>query len=162
LEKDRPALGLYFARKPAKEIMQPLVLAGLVAYIPAGADNHKVRGTVWAAQDCTLYTVTPHMHMIGRKNQGTMTSPRGQAGKPVPLIGIDDWDFNWQEMYYFKGPVKVKDGTRFDLEAVYDNSAKNPNNPSRPPRLVLVGEDTTNEMCFGFLNGTSAVPGALG
>jgi hypothetical protein len=90
LEKDRPALGLYFAKKPAKEIMQPLVLAGLLAYIAAGADNHKVRGTVWAAQDCTLYTVTPHMHMIGRKIKVTMTPP---GGKAVTLIGIDDWDF---------------------------------------------------------------------
>jgi mono/diheme cytochrome c family protein len=159
VEKDRPTLGLYFAKKPAKEIMQPLVLAGWLTYIPAGAEDHKVRGSVWAAQDCTLYTVTPHMHMIGRKIRATMTPPEG---KTVPLIGIDDWDFNWQEMYHFKEPVKVKSGTRFDLEAVYDNSARNPNNPSKPPRLVLVGEQTTNEMCFVFFNGTSAVPGALG
>ena len=40
--------------------------------------------------------------------------------------------------------------TRFDIEAVFDNTDKNPNNPSHPPKIVTFGEQTTNEMLFGF------------
>jgi peroxiredoxin len=159
VEKDRPSLGLYFARKPAREILQPLVLGGMMLYVPAGADNYKVQGRLWVVQDCTLYTVIPHMHLLGKKIKVTMTPPES---KPMTLLGINSWDFNWQEIYYFKEPLKVKSGTRLDLEAVYDNSDKNPNNPSKPPRTVFVGEETTNEMCFAFFNGTSAEPGGIG
>jgi len=37
---------------------------------------------------------------------------------------------------------------------VFDNSAKNPNNPA-PAKLVTYGEATTDEMLFGFFG---AVP----
>ena len=49
----------------------------------------------------------------------------------------------------------VTAGTRLDVEARYDNSASNPNNPNRPPRTVTYGEETTNEMCFVFLGGVA-------
>jgi hypothetical protein len=87
-----------------------------------------------------------------------MTPP---GGKPETLIAINDWDYNWQETYYFKEPLKVKAGTRFDVEGVYDNSRKNPFNPSDPPRVVRFGEQTTNEMCFGFLQAVGDKPGPV-
>jgi hypothetical protein len=34
------------------------------------------------------------------------------------------------------------------VEAEYDNSADNPNNPSSPPKRVRWGEQTTDEMCL--------------
>jgi hypothetical protein len=94
----------------------------------------------------------PHMHMIGKKIKVTMTPP----DSPVQtLLAIDEWDYNWQETYFLKEPIKVKAETRFDVEAYYDNSDKNPNNPFSPPRTIRFGEQTTNEMCFVFLGVTS-------
>ena len=78
-----------------------------------------------------------------------------EPGKPEVLVGIGNWEYNWQEKYFFKEPIPVKAGTRFDVEAVFDNSANNPNNPTSPPKRVRFGEDTTNEMCFGFLDATT-------
>jgi hypothetical protein len=95
----------------------------------------------------------PHMHLLGKQIKVTMTPPDGTA---TTLVNIKDWDYNWQETYFFKEPIKVKTGTRFDVEAIYDNSTGNPNNPFNPPRTVWFGEQTTNEMCFVFLNGISA------
>ena len=71
-------------------------------------------------------------------------------------MAIKDWDYNWQETYLFKDPIDVKAGTVMEVEAVYDNSDKNPNNPFDPPQRVTFGEQTTNEMCFVFLGGVSA------
>ena len=96
------------------------------------------------------------MHMIGKEIAVTMTPPDGPAQK---LFAIKEWDYNWQETYIFKEPVKVQAGTRFHLDAYYDNSAKNPHNPSNPPKMVTFGEQTFNEMCFVFLGGTSDRPG---
>src|SRR5207245_9963095 len=54
---------------------------------------------------------------------------------------------------------KLKPGTVMEVEAIYDNSDANFNNPNHPPRLVTIGEQTTNEMCFVFLGATSDGPG---
>ena len=47
--------------------------------------------------------------------------------------------------------MKIPKGTRIELQYVYDNSAGNPRNPSSPPRRVIYGEETTDEMALLFL-----------
>jgi hypothetical protein len=162
-EKDRTAIGLYFAKKPVERRFQGVVIPGggrlpFLLMIPAGKSDHRVQGSIWTDQDCTLYTVMPHMHMIGKKIKVTMTPPEGTA---QTLVAIDEWDYNWQETYLLREPVRVQAGTRFDVEAVYDNSAGNPNNPNNPPQLVRFGQQTTDEMCFVFLGVTSDRPGRI-
>jgi hypothetical protein len=158
-ERDGTRMGLYFAKKPGTQALQSLAIPGLLLAIPAGADNYPVRGSLWVAEDCTLHTVTPHMHLLGKKIKITMTPPG--AGTTV-LLGIDQWDFNRQEAYILKKSLRVPAGTRFDVSAVYDNSDRNPSNPNHPPRTVLLGEQTTNEMCFGFVGLTPDKPGPVG
>ena len=46
-------------------------------------------------------------------------------------------------------------GTMVDLESYADNSSANPVNPNSPPRLVTFGEQSTNEMCIGFIGCTA-------
>ena len=159
VEKDRTRVGLYFSKKPVAKPIQGVIIPGLFWTIPPGVENYRVAGSIWLAEDCHLVTITPHMHLLGKRIKITMTPP---GGKPITLIGIDEWDYNWQETYYFKKPVAVKAGTRFTVEGVFDNSAANPNNPNKPPRRVFLGEETTNEMCFGFLGVTRDKPGVIG
>ncbi len=163
-EKDRTKVGLYFAKKSDLKPMQQIVLAGgrgaraRFFMIPAGASNHRIAGTAWVDQDCTIHSVLPQMHLLGKSIKVTMTPPDAAT---QTLVAIDNWDYNWQETYVFKQPIPVKAGTKFDIEAYYDNSANNPNNPSNPPKLVTFGEQTTNEMCFGFIGVTSEKPGRI-
>jgi thiol-disulfide isomerase/thioredoxin len=154
VEKDKLQIGLYFAKK--NEGMKPFkggVIAGLIISIPANNDHFKVTGTSEASEDCTLHSIMPHMHLIGRSIKVTMKEP--DANSPITLLDIKDWDYNWQETYFLKEPMKIKKGTTFTVEAVYDNSDKNPNNPNNPPKPVTFGEQTTNEMCFIFFGATS-------
>jgi peroxiredoxin len=164
-EKDRTRIGLYLAKKPENKPFQRLVLAGGTRagrvpffMIPAGESHHRIHGTGWLDQDCVIYSVMPHMHLIGRQIKVTMTPPDGDT---MTLVSIDDWNYNWQETYFFKKPIAVKSGTRFEIEAYYDNSSGNPDNPNSPPRPVMFGEQTTNEMCFGFIGATSDKPGRI-
>ncbi|MCI0638734.1 MAG: redoxin domain-containing protein [Gemmataceae bacterium] len=158
VEKDRTQIGLYFSKTKKNKPFQGHVIAGSSGLlrpffmIPAGAERHHLGGDLWASGDFTLHAVTPHMHMIGKEIAVTMTPP---DGPPQTLIAIKEWDYNWQETYMLKHPIAVKKGTRLHVDAYYDNSSKNPNNPSNPPRLVTFGEQTFNEMCFVFLGGTS-------
>jgi peroxiredoxin len=152
-EKDRTRIGLYFAKKEVEKPWNTLVLVGMtpLSFIVPGKAAHVEKGTGWLTGDANIYSVMPHMHLLGKSVKVTMTPPEGE---PVVLVEINRWDYNWQESYWLKKPILAKAGTRFDIEAVFDNSAKNPNNPSNPPKLVTFGEETTDEMLFGFIGAT--------
>lgn len=167
-EQDRTRIGLYFAKDPKSlKPLNLLVVPGLVCpsqgykpfrVIPAGSGEFEVRGAVVTEQDCTIHSVLPHMHMLGKNVSIAMTPP---GGKEQTLVEIRDWDYNWQEGYFFKEPIPVKAGTRFEIRAVFDNSGANPNNPFSPPRDAKRGDETTDEMLFGFIRATSDQPGSM-
>jgi hypothetical protein len=113
---------------------------------------------VWLDQDATILSVLPHMHLIGKDIRVTYTVP---GGEEKTLLYIDRWDYNWQETYFLKEPLRLPAGTRLDVVAHYDNSADNPNNPNNPPRPIIFGEQTTDEMCFVFLGAISDQPGRI-
>ena len=129
-------------------VYQPENSEGL-GYIPAGEKAFVARGSWYALEDCTVRLVMPHLHLLGKSVKITMTPPKG---KTETVIDIPEWDFNWQEVYILKTPLKVPAGTRFEVEAVFDNSAAN------PPVDVRFGEQTTDEMLFGFLGATKDNP----
>src|SRR5262249_11366971 len=141
---DRTRVGLYFAKAPVEQPWQTVVVNGLkpAEKIPAGKADHAARGAVYLHNDAVLHNVLPHTHRLGRTGKVTMTRP---GEKPVALIEIPAWDYRWQETYWFKEPIAAKAGTKLEIEAVYDNSAANPNNPTSPPKDVFVGDQTNDE-----------------
>jgi hypothetical protein len=158
LEKDRTKIGLYLAKKGAgTKPYKGGVIPGRFFAIPAGDSHYKVTGTLTVAQECELRTIMPHMHLIGRQIKVTLEPASG--GTKQTLLAIEDWDYNWQETYFLEKPLKLKPGDVLHVEAIYDNTSKNANNPNNPPRAVFFGEQTTNEMCFVFLGATSDGPG---
>jgi hypothetical protein len=95
--------------------------------------------------DVTAYGAMPHMHLLGKSMKAWVELP---DGKEVPMVAIDQWDFNWQLTYEFSRPMKIPAGSTVRATAVYDNSSDNPNNPNKPPREVRWGEQTTDEMAL--------------
>jgi hypothetical protein len=91
------------------------------------------------------------MHLLGRTMNVTATTP---DGKTVCLASVPDWDFNWQNTYTYKTAVAAPLGTGLSLSARYDNSENNLRNPNNPPKAVGWGENTTDEMCIGFVSFT--------
>lgn len=95
--------------------------------------------------DFSVMSVFPHQHKLGQKILAYAISP---AGDTIPICKIDDWKFNWQDVYRLKNFVKVpKNSTLYAIQT-YDNRASNPNNPNSPPRTVVWTENTTDEMNF--------------
>jgi hypothetical protein len=107
-----------------------------------------VKTAVTVPRDVDLFGITPHAHYLATDMQATAYLPDGTA---KPLIRIKDWDFNWQGQYRYKEPVHLPQGTRIEIQYVYDNSDRNPHNPSHPPVRVTWGEETRDEMALLFL-----------
>jgi hypothetical protein len=148
---DRTQLGVYFAREPVAKELYYLPLGNFRFTIPAGAERQVVTASLTLPRvpnGVKALSIAPHMHWLGREIRVDATYPDGTRR---PLIYIDDWDFNWQTFYYFREPVPLPPGTRLELRAVFDNSAKNPRNPFDPPREVRFGEQSTDEMCLAVL-----------
>jgi hypothetical protein len=145
-ETDQSVVGVYFTRTPARKIVGGIAVRTRNLDIPPGERRYHV-----AAQseplpaDVRVIGIAPHMHYIGKEMKVVARSPDGQT---VPLIWIKHWDFNWQGQYQYRTPVALPKGSIIQLEAYYDNSEENPANPSRPPRRVRWGEQTTDEMCL--------------
>lgn len=148
VERDRTKIGLTFAREPVLKRLRSAVVLNMSFEIPPGAERHEVRAKWKAPFDIHLQAITPHMHMLGREILVDAKFPDGTVKR---LVHIDDWDFNWQQHYWLKSPLAIPKGTVLKLQAWFDNSEKNPNNPNRPPRAVRFGEDTTDEMAVAYL-----------
>ena len=93
--------------------------------------------------DVTALSVYPHAHYLAKEMFVRATLPNG---KSETLLHIPNWNFNWQDEYQYTQPVRLPRGTTIEMHYRYDNSADNPHNPSSPPRRVVFGSETTDEM----------------
>lgn len=152
-ETDRTKIGLYFCKTPTKQVLHWASAAHMKMVLPKDQPRVEIRAQLKAPVDMDAYAVSPHMHLLGKDMTIVLTEPDGTTR---PLVRIDDWDFQWQNTYYFREPIRIKKGTTLDVVAHYDNSKDNPRNPNNPPIEVRWGEATTDEMCIGFLAVTKA------
>ncbi len=157
-EVDQSEVGLYFIDKPVAEVLQePAKLVGSIWManyemdIPPGESNYRRVTAYTIPRDVILVGVVPHMHLLGKSMKVTATLPGGGSELiERTLIDVRDWNYNWQDEYYYQRPFTLPAGTRLVVDAVYDNSAANPSNPSSPPKRVTWGEETDDEMLFCF------------
>jgi hypothetical protein len=145
---EKVTVGLYLAKKPpTRHIVSlglpPLFARGVGLNIPPGEPNYVVKDSMTLPVDTELIAVGAHAHYLGKKMEATATLPDGTQ---KTVFRISDWDFNWQDQYVYKEPVRLPAGTRIDATIVWDNSATNPNNPSSPPVRITWGEETLDEM----------------
>jgi Flp pilus assembly protein TadD len=143
-EPIRPVVGLYFTDEPPTRFPMLLQLEHDGAIdIPAGAKNFVVADHYDLPVDVDVLGVYPHAHYVGRDVQGFATLPDGSKKW---LIWIRDWDFAWQAVYRFARPVFLPRGSRVEMRIAYDNSTDNVRNPNDPPRRVVAGNRSTDEM----------------
>ena len=142
-ESDQSSVALTFTDTAPTRHLYDIPLGSRLIDIPAGEAGYKVRDHFEAPVDVWLQGVIPHAHYVCREMRGIAKLP---SGKTVTLITIVNWDFNWQQQYRFKTPFLLPAGTKLEMEFVYDNSAANPRNPNRPPKRVVWGPDSTDEM----------------
>lgn len=148
-ETEQAQIGIHFAAPTAKRRIGELIVADQRLLIPANERRFVHRTAYELPLAVTAYSVLPHTHLLGREIKAVATLPDGTS---EPLIGIDDWRFNWQNQYFFKQPRHWPAGTRIEFEVIFDNSADNPLNPSVVPQAVRWGEESTQEMAVLFID----------
>jgi tetratricopeptide (TPR) repeat protein len=80
---------------------------------------------------------------LGKDIKGFATLPDGTVKW---LIWIKDWNFNRQEQYRYARPLFLPRGAVVTMRYTYDNSAENVRNPHNPPRRVMFGQHSSDEM----------------
>jgi len=151
LETDLSQVGIKFAKGPIDKRVHWESVDNELITIQPGDSHYEVTADLDLPAPITVLDVIPHMHLIGHDMTVTATLPNGTKKE---LIHVDPYDFNWQTRYTYKEPVHLPKGTHLALVAHYDNSSANPHNPNNPPKKVIFGEQTTNEMCFAFFSYT--------
>ena len=137
------SIGLYFTPTPPTRTPAMLRLGRQNLDIPAGEPMYMTSDSYVLPVDAEIQAVQAHAHYRARDVKAWATLPDG--GRQW-LINISRWDFNWQDQYRYASPFWLPAGTRLTLEYVFDNSAANRRNPDSPPRRVVWGQRSRDEM----------------
>jgi hypothetical protein len=73
----------------------------------------------------------------------------GDSGETC-ISRASDYDFSMQPTYWFEDPITLPTTDTLSVSCTWDNSADNPLQPNDPPVDVTWGENTQQEMCYGF------------
>jgi hypothetical protein len=141
-EVEQTQVGLYFLKEPPKDEMSLLTVASGDIYLQPG-ETSRVYTIKKVKKDTTIYAVWPHMHFLGRTFKAWVKYPSGFS---KPLVCINDWDPDWQIVYYLRTPMKVPAGSKIYLTGTYDNTPANPRNPNGKPKVVESGPSSKDEM----------------
>jgi len=138
-----PSVGLHFTDTPPTRTPVTVKMGSKLIDIPAGQSDYLVTDSYELPFAVDLMGVYPHAHYLARDMQVSAAFPDGQI---KTLLHIKRWSFHWQQDYRFVTPIKLPSGTRLTMRYTFDNSAKNPFNPSTPPKRVQAGPKSTDEM----------------
>tara|TARA_B100000575_G_scaffold292267_1_gene300177 strand:+ start:670 stop:2013 length:1344 start_codon:yes stop_codon:yes gene_type:complete len=138
-EQDSSYFKIFFSDSPPKRRVKETQLGtfGISEIVPKLViPPNEIKSFTTKARitkDISLLTINPHMHLLGKTFLAYAVTLQGDT---IPLIKIDDWNFRWQYFYTFKKMLKIPAGSEIVVEASYDNTTNNKDNPFNPPQLI--------------------------
>jgi hypothetical protein len=153
-QKDRSKIGLIFSKQPPEKTIKSRAASNIYFQIPPGAEHHKVTAFWKPSVDITIHSLSPHMHYRGSAMEYKVAYPDGRS---ETLLNVPKYSFNWQMTYNPKRLLHIPAGSKIEVTAYFDNSAKNKLNPD-PTKLVRHGEPTYDEMMMGFMEYVTEKP----
>ncbi len=148
-ETIQASIGIYFSDTPPTKFPMLLQLERDDKLdIAAGKKDFVLTDEYRLPIDVDLLGIYPHAHYLGKDFQSTAVFPDGTKRE---LVHIKDWDINWQSVYHYVKPVFLPTGTIVSMRWTYDNSTDNLRNPNQPPRRVVAGNNSSDEMSHLWL-----------
>lgn len=148
--KDQSSINMFFTGKPITRVIESYNIGtggGIAEPEPAlilPPDSIKTfELTTELAEDQSYIALNPHMHYLGKEMKAYAVTP---ATDTIPLIWIRKWDFRWQEFYKPISPIHIPKGSILKIIATYDNTSANPDNHYNPPKQIVSGSNSTDEM----------------
>jgi hypothetical protein len=146
-ETDLPSLALYLHKEKPAHVVSVRTITNRNIKIPPGMKDYRLSGSTVFKKPVTLTTLTPHMHYRGKSMKFTIEYP---DGKSEIVLSVPQYKFRWQRQYHLEKPKVLPAGTRILVDAVYDNSAQNEDNPA-PEQEALYGPQSNREMFTAIL-----------
>jgi hypothetical protein len=117
---------------------------GAPAAGPVQQCDHRVP---WAGQ---VYAVGGHMHLLGRSITVRLNPDRPGART---LLDVPAYNFDEQAVVPLPEPVAVQPGDTIRVTCTHDVTLRQrlPQLREQPPRYVVWGEGTADEMCLGLV-----------
>ena len=157
-EDIRSLIGLYFTDRPPQEQAYVVRLGSTDIDVAAGDPAYVIEDSYVLPVDVRVLGIYPHAHYLATDMQGFASLPNGSREW---LIWIKEWDFLKQDWYTYTEPVFLPAGTTLTMRFTYDNSRENPRNPNRPPRRVVYGPNSSDEMGDLWIRMLPLVPAEL-
>ncbi|MFT3693117.1 MAG: hypothetical protein QM831_08240 [Kofleriaceae bacterium] len=150
--------------------------------IPANKPDHVEHmdftvGDLGTLTNVQLYSVNPHMHLVGTHIDATITRPSARGADPASeCLANGGWNFDWQRTYAYDAPIaqlpSVATGDKIAINCHWNNTLENPfvqraladAGLSAPVDITLGEGNSTDEMCleiFGISVDAPAQPTAL-
>jgi hypothetical protein len=150
---DQPGYAFTTAPSVDKE-MEYIEVGPLWFTIPAGDPSYTktFSAPLWllGLGSIDIWGVFPHMHVLGTAYDFRV---EGNSGETC-ISRADEYDFTLQPTYWFDTPVTAQSSDSIKVSCTWDNSADNPLQFADPPQNVTWGENTQDEMCYGFFYAT--------
>lgn len=106
--------------------------------------------------DASVIIYSGHMHLLGKNFLAYATTPKNDT---IPLLLINNYQFYLQEDCIPAQPIVLKKGYKIHVEATYDNTQSNILNPYNPPRDIVEGWRTVDEMMAFTMYMVKYLPG---
>ncbi|HEY1555707.1 MAG TPA: hypothetical protein VGF94_12805 [Kofleriaceae bacterium] len=158
-------------------------IAGVPEFrIPANKPDHVETMTftladLGGATDVRVYSVNPHMHLLGTHIRGTITRAAPPSGEPTSeCLANGLWNFDWQRTYIYNAALDelptIAAGDTVAVQCHWDNTLDNPfeqraladQGLGQPVDVGLGEGGSTDEMCleiFGLSMPAPANPAAV-
>jgi hypothetical protein len=93
-----------------------------------------------------VYAVGGHMHLLGRSITVDLNGKQR-------LLNVGNYNFDEQAVLPLKQPVRVQPGDTLRVTCTHDAKLRSrlPQLREQPPRYVVWGEGTSDEMCLGLV-----------
>jgi len=134
--------------------------------IPANSAAHEEHmtfavGDLGGLQNVQLYSVNPHMHLVGTHINSSIVRPAARGADPqTECLANGNWNFDWQRTYIYDTPIaslpSVQPGDVINVNCRWDNTMANPfvqralmDAGLHAPVDITLGEgNSTDEMCL--------------
>jgi tetratricopeptide (TPR) repeat protein len=147
-EQIQASIGFHFTDVPPRYHPMKLFLMSRAIDIAPGQSEYVLEDSLELPVDVEVLAVMPHAHYLGKEMQARVTLPSGESQL---LLAIKQWNFNWQSDYQLAKPLRLPKHTTLSMRFTYDNSTNNARNPFQPPKEVLYGPQTSDEMAEFWL-----------
>ena len=120
---------------------------------PGARPTHRGGDTTsctWPAPTGTIVRLTAHMHLLGAGMKFVL-----DPGTPnqKTLLNITNYNFDYQRSYDIT-PITTKAGDTIQVTCTYNPTLRQqlPQLRKLPPRYVVWGDGSSDEMCLGLVN----------